>query len=65
MTIRADREAYYYGRETLWQSHPDIVKVLCVNNCDDILQVCISVCTVTHIYVCVGIIYMRVYDYKL
>jgi hypothetical protein len=25
----ADREAYYYGREKLFQSHPDIISVLC------------------------------------
>ena len=29
LTIRADREDYYYGREILFQRHPDIVAVLC------------------------------------
>ena len=29
LTIRADRECYYYGNQQLFVSHPDIVKVLC------------------------------------
>ena len=44
--IRADREAYYYGREALWQTHPDIVKALCTHNSDEILQACDAVCGV-------------------
>mmetsp|Transcript_34262 Transcript_34262/g.84266 ORF Transcript_34262/g.84266 Transcript_34262/m.84266 type:complete len:959 (+) Transcript_34262:1476-4352(+) len=29
LTLRADRHAYYYGRLTLWQRHPDLMMVLC------------------------------------
>lgn len=29
LAIRADREAYYYGRVELWQTHPDLISVLC------------------------------------
>jgi len=29
LTIRADRHSYYYGREKLFETHPDIVEVLC------------------------------------
>mmetsp|Transcript_48663 Transcript_48663/g.99363 ORF Transcript_48663/g.99363 Transcript_48663/m.99363 type:complete len:1196 (+) Transcript_48663:44-3631(+) len=28
LTIRADRHAYYYGREILFKTHPDIVRLL-------------------------------------
>lgn len=37
LTIRADRHAYYYGREKLFESHPDIVKVL-VNEAQGLLE---------------------------
>mmetsp|Transcript_2696 Transcript_2696/g.4349 ORF Transcript_2696/g.4349 Transcript_2696/m.4349 type:complete len:825 (+) Transcript_2696:1622-4096(+) len=29
LSLRADRESYYYGRETMFRTHHDIVKVLC------------------------------------
>jgi len=29
LAIRADREAYYYGRETLWATHNDMIHILC------------------------------------
>jgi len=29
LAIRADREEYYYGREMLWESHPQLAHVLC------------------------------------
>lgn len=29
LTIRADRDTYYYGRETMYMSHPDLVAKLC------------------------------------
>eukprot|EP00961_Rhodomonas_salina_P015933 214227-Rhodomonas_salina.1 len=29
LAIRADREAYYYGRVELWKTHPDLINVLC------------------------------------
>jgi len=29
LAIRADREAYYYGKDILFRVHPDIVKLLC------------------------------------
>ena len=29
LSIRADRERYYYGVDDLFQRHPDIVKILC------------------------------------
>ena len=29
LTIRADRECYYYGMETLFERHPDIIKRIC------------------------------------
>jgi len=31
LTIRADREQYYYGMEELFERHPDIVKRLCTD----------------------------------
>ena len=31
MTIRADREAYYYGCSALFERHTDIILKLCVN----------------------------------
>jgi len=31
LTIRADRDTYYYGREKLFETHPDIVQVLCLD----------------------------------
>jgi hypothetical protein len=31
LAIRADRESYYYGREHLWETHPDIINVLCAD----------------------------------
>jgi len=36
LTIRADREMYYYGREVLFDRHPDIVLKLC-QECPDVL----------------------------
>lgn len=29
LTIRADRDRYYYGVDALFQAHPDIVEILC------------------------------------
>ncbi|CEM39170.1 unnamed protein product [Vitrella brassicaformis CCMP3155] len=29
LAIRADMNGYYYGRDELWQCHPDLVKALC------------------------------------
>jgi uncharacterized membrane protein YgcG len=29
LTIRADRDRYYYGMDTLFERHPDIIKTLC------------------------------------
>ena len=29
LAIRADREDYYYGRSALFESHPDLVSILC------------------------------------
>jgi len=29
LTIRADRHNYYYGREIMFQRHPDLIRVLC------------------------------------
>jgi len=31
LTIRADRDRYYYGMDTLFERHPDVVKRLCVD----------------------------------
>jgi len=31
LAIRADRECYYYGRERLFETHPDLVSVLCTD----------------------------------
>jgi hypothetical protein len=31
LAIRADRESYYYGREHLWETHPDVISVLCAD----------------------------------
>eukprot|EP00445_Apocalathium_hangoei_P024352 CAMPEP_0203930556 /NCGR_PEP_ID=MMETSP0359-20131031/69271_1 /ASSEMBLY_ACC=CAM_ASM_000338 /TAXON_ID=268821 /ORGANISM="Scrippsiella Hangoei, Strain SHTV-5" /LENGTH=1214 /DNA_ID=CAMNT_0050859743 /DNA_START=103 /DNA_END=3744 /DNA_ORIENTATION=+ len=32
LTIRADRERYYYGMEELFERHPDIFKILCAES---------------------------------
>mmetsp|Transcript_34261 Transcript_34261/g.84253 ORF Transcript_34261/g.84253 Transcript_34261/m.84253 type:complete len:954 (+) Transcript_34261:1476-4337(+) len=29
LAIRADRHTYYYGREVMWKTHPDLMVVLC------------------------------------
>ena len=29
LSIRADREAYYYGKDVLFRVHPDLVEILC------------------------------------
>merc|ERR1740121_73461 len=29
LTIRADRESYYYGVDTLFDRHPDIIRIIC------------------------------------
>merc|ERR1719343_1394312 len=31
LTIRADRERYYYGMDTMFQRHSDIIKVFCAD----------------------------------
>merc|ERR1719277_2304347 len=31
LTIRADRDRYYYGMDILFERHPDIVKILCAD----------------------------------
>jgi len=31
LTIRADRDRYYYGMDTLFERHPDVVRRLCVD----------------------------------
>merc|ERR1719401_2307780 len=31
LTIRADRERYYYGMDILFERHPDVIKRLCVD----------------------------------
>ena len=31
LTIRADRDRYYYGMDTMFERHPDIVKRLCAD----------------------------------
>merc|ERR1712226_624649 len=31
LTIRADRDRYYYGMDTMFERHPDIVKRLCLD----------------------------------
>jgi hemoglobin-like flavoprotein len=36
LTLRADREKYYYGREVLFEEHADIVTLLC-RECPDLL----------------------------
>ena len=37
LAIRADRDAYYYGRETLWATHHDVMHVLC-HECPMLLE---------------------------
>ena len=37
LALRADREAYYYGYDQLWNIHPDIVTVLC-RICPELLE---------------------------
>ena len=29
LMIRADRESYYYGKDMLFQVHPDLIEILC------------------------------------
>merc|ERR1719401_1074165 len=31
LTIRADRERYYYGMDILFERHSDVIRVLCIN----------------------------------
>merc|ERR1719499_2645694 len=31
LTIRADRERYYYGMDTMFERHPDVIRVLCAD----------------------------------
>jgi hypothetical protein len=40
----ADREAYYYGRETLFETHADIVEVLCRYVCMFHLHMYVFIC---------------------
>ena len=35
LTIRADRDVYYYGCDELFTRHPDIIKRLCQSAQDD------------------------------
>eukprot|EP00281_Chroomonas_sp_CCMP1168_P028632 CAMPEP_0206255438 /NCGR_PEP_ID=MMETSP0047_2-20121206/24246_1 /ASSEMBLY_ACC=CAM_ASM_000192 /TAXON_ID=195065 /ORGANISM="Chroomonas mesostigmatica_cf, Strain CCMP1168" /LENGTH=552 /DNA_ID=CAMNT_0053681835 /DNA_START=1 /DNA_END=1659 /DNA_ORIENTATION=- len=40
LTIRADREAYYYGMSKLFETHPDVVEILC-RECPSLLESCL------------------------
>jgi len=37
LAIKVDRDAFYYGRDRLWELHPDIVTLLC-SVCPDLLE---------------------------